>query len=60
MAPAVTVIMILAIHTNKVLETSAIDLVKELICFVTLTPQTLKIAIVKTPKIQKLAKLANL
>lgn len=56
LSPIVTVTIILAIHTKRVLVTSAIDLVKELICLVTFTPHTLKIAMVKIPIIHIKAK----
>jgi hypothetical protein len=39
-----------------VLVTSEIDLAKALICLVTVTPAILKVAIEKTPKMQKKSK----
>ena len=54
--PAVTVIRIPMIQTNTVLVTSPTDLAKALIYLVTVTPQILKVAIEKIPKITKKSK----
>lgn len=51
--PAVTVIMIPIAHTITVRVTSPIDLAKALIYLVTVTPQILKVAIEKIPRITK-------
>lgn len=51
--PAVSVIMMPIAQTNTVLVTSPIDLANALIYFVTVTPQILKVAIEKIPKITK-------
>ena len=51
--PAVTVTMIPMAQTKTVRVTSPIDLAKALIYLVTVTPQMLKVAIEKIPKITK-------
>lgn len=53
LAPADTVTMIPIAQTKTVRVTSPIDLAKALIYFVTVTPQILKVAIEKIPKITK-------
>ena len=52
-APAVTVTMIPMAQTKTVRVTSPIDLAKALIYLVTVTPQMLKVAIEKIPKMTK-------
>ncbi len=53
LAPAVTVTIIPIAQTKTVRVTSPIDLANALIYFVTVTPQMLKVAIEKIPKITK-------
>lgn len=52
-APAVTVTIIPIAHTITVRVTSPIDLANALMYLVTVTPQILKVAIEKIPKITK-------
>lgn len=53
LAPAVTVMMIPIAQTRTVRVTSPMDLARALMYLVTVTPQMLKVAIEKTPRITK-------